>query len=136
MITMILHHRTSLKIKRNSNGMEKKVVSCVNHRALYDFARQTIFRKIACFWNYTKEEVFIIIKIELSLVLFTVGYLDTILILETNEVLKGPLELGELMRWFGFWLYVDFGVGIPGRCDWWSVTPSVMHILSPFRLKK
>ena len=40
----------------------------------------------ACFRNYTKEDVLKIRKLDIFLVLFPVGYLDTILIPETNKV--------------------------------------------------
>ena len=40
-------------------------------------------------------------KLEIFLVLFPVGLLNTILIPETNKFLKYPLDLGEFMRWVG-----------------------------------
>ena len=55
----------------------------------------------ACFRNYTKEEVLKMINLELFLVLFPVGCLDTILIPEVKMFLKGPLDLGQFMRWVG-----------------------------------
>ena len=48
----------------------------------------------ACFQNYTKEDVLNMNKIEIFLVFFTVGYLDTILIPETKKVLKDPFDPG------------------------------------------
>ena len=90
----------------------------------------------ACFRNYTKDEVLKMSKLDLFLVLFRVGYLNTILIPETNKVLNDPLDLGELMRWVGCWLYIYCWVGIPERRDWWSVTPQVMHRGSYFRLNE
>ena len=67
-------------------------------------------------------------KLELLLVFSPVGYINTILIKETNKVLKDPLELGQFMRGFGCWFYMACWVGIPERCDWWSVTTPVIHI--------
>ena len=75
-------------------------------------------------------------KLELFLVLFHVGYLNTILTPKTNKVLKDPLNLGEFMRWVGCWLYMACWVGIPKRRDWFSVTPPVMHRVTPFCLNK
>ena len=40
-------------------------------------------------------------KIEIFIVLINVGYFDTILIPDTNKVLKDPFDPGELMSWFG-----------------------------------
>ena len=76
------------------------------------------------------------IKLELFLVFYPVGYLNAILAPETNKVLKDPLDPGEFMRWVGSWLYMACWVGIPKRCDWWSVTPPVMHRVSPFCLNE
>ena len=81
----------------------------------------------AFFWNYTQEEVPNMSKLELFLVFFPVGYLDTILILETNEVLKGPLDLGEFMRWVSFWLYMSCWVGIHEKRELCAVTSPVIH---------
>ena len=67
------------------------------------------------------------IKIDIFLVLFPVGYLKTILVPEKNKVLKDPLDLSS-------WLYMACWVGISERSDWWSVTPEVMHIGAPFNL--
>ena len=66
--------------------------------------------------------------------LLPVGYLDTTLLLDTNKVLKGSLDLGEFMRWVGCWFYMACWVGIPDRRDWWSVTPPEMHRGSPLCL--
>ena len=60
------------------------------------------------FWNYTKEEVLKMRKLELFLVLFPVGYLKTLLTPDKKKVLKYPLDLGEFMRWVGSWLYMDY----------------------------
>ena len=75
-------------------------------------------------------------KIYIFFFLFPVGYLDTILIPETNKVLKYHLYLGEFTRWVGCWFYMDCLVRIPDRRDWWSVTPPVTHRGAPFCLKK
>ena len=75
-------------------------------------------------------------KLDILLVLFPIGYINTILVPETNKVFKGPLDLGYFMRWVGCWLYIACWVGIPERRDWWSVTIPVMNIGSPFRLNK
>ena len=74
------------------------------------------------------------IKIELFRVFFTFGYLNTNLVPETNNILRDTLDLGEFMRWVNCWLYMDFGVGIPDRHDWCSVTPLVMNRGYPFYL--
>ena len=74
------------------------------------------------------------VKLEIFLVLFSIEYLNTILIPETNNILNDPLDLGEFMRWFGCWLYMSCWVGIDDRHDWWSVTPPVMHRGDPFKL--
>ena len=73
---------------------------------------------------------------EIFFVLFIVGYLNTILITYKNQFLKDPLDLGNLMRWVGCWFHMLFWVGIPERSYWWSVTPPVMHIGSPFCLEE
>ena len=52
-------------------------------------------------------------KIELFLVFFTVGFLNTILVPETDKVLKYPLYPGDFIRWVGCWLYRDHWVNIP-----------------------
>ena len=75
-------------------------------------------------------------KLELFLFFPPVGYLYTIPIPATNKFLKGPLDLGEFMRWVGCWLYMVFWVGIPERREWWSVTLPVIHGGDPFRLKR
>ena len=67
---------------------------------------------------------------------FPVGFLNTILIPETNNVLKDTLDLGEFMRWAGCWLYTACWVGIPERHDCGSVTPQVIHRGYPFRLNE
>ena len=48
---------------------------------------------------------------------FPVGYLYTIPIPATNKFLKGPLDLGEFMRWVGFWIYMAFWVGVSDSSD-------------------
>ena len=88
------------------------------------------------FCNYTKEKVFNISKLEIFLVLFPVVYLNIILIPDTNNVLKYPLDLGEFMMWFSCLLYMTWWIRIPERCDWWSVTLPVMHIEDTFCLNK
>ena len=45
-------------------------------------------------------------KLEFFVVLFPVGNLNNILIPDTSSFLKGTLDLCELMRWVGFWLYI------------------------------
>ena len=104
---MILHQRTSLNSKGNIKGIYKKVVRYGNKRVLNVLIRRKMFRIISCvFWNYTQEEVLKTIKIELFLFLFPVGYLNVILIPETNKVLKYPLDLGGFMKWVGCWFYM------------------------------
>ena len=76
------------------------------------------------------------IKLDIFLVLFTVGYFNTVLIPDTKKVLKDPLYLGDFMRWVGCWFYVACWVEIPDRRDCWSVTTLAMNILAPFHLKK
>ena len=44
---------------------------------------------------------------------FTVGFLNTILVPETDKVLKYPLYPGDFIRWVGCWLYRDHWVNIP-----------------------
>ena len=91
-----------------------------------------ILNYFTCFWKYTKEEVTKMIKLELFLGFFTVGYLNTVLTAQINKVLKDSLVLGEFMWWFGFLFYIDSWYGIPERHDWWSLIPPVMHIEGPF----
>ena len=88
----------------------------------------------ACSQNYT-EYVLNIIKLDILLVLFLVGYLNAILILEKKKFLKNPLDIGEFMRWIGWWLYMACWFGMHERNDCWSVTLEVMHRGAPFRLK-
>ena len=95
-----------------------------------------IHNYFACFWNYTKQEVLKMIMLEILLVLIPVGYLNTILMIDTNNFLKDPLDLDDFMRWVGCWLYMACQVGIPESHDWWSVTPTVIHRVPPFCLKK
>ena len=74
MPTMVLHQRTCLNSKGNRKGTDKKVVRCGNKRAFYALARRKILRIISCvFLNYKKEEVLNMSKMDLFLVLFTVG---------------------------------------------------------------
>ena len=75
-------------------------------------------------------------NLDIFLVLFPVGYLYSILISQTNNVLKGPLYLGEFMRWVDCWVYMACQVEIADMHDWWSVTPPVMHRGAPFCLNK
>ena len=75
-------------------------------------------------------------KLETFLVLFPVGHLNTILIPATNKVLNDPLDHGEFTRWVGYWLYMDYWIGISITCDWWSVPPPVIHIGAPFWLNQ
>ena len=46
------------------------------------------------------------IMLEILLVLIPVGYLNTILMIDTNNFLKDPLDLDDFMRWVGCWLYM------------------------------
>ena len=65
------------------------------------------FTKIGgMFHEYTREEVMKITKLELFLVLFPVEYLLTVIIPETNKDLNHPMDLGEFIRWLGFWFYM------------------------------
>ena len=66
-------------------------------------------------------------KLELLLVFFPVGQINTIFIPDKNTVLKDPSDLGEFMWWIGCWFYMACWVEIPDRSDLWSVTPPVMH---------
>ena len=75
-------------------------------------------------------------KLEILLVLFYVGYHETIIIPETNKFLKYPLYLCEFVRWVGCWFYMACWVKITERRDWWSVTPLVIPRGSPFRFNK
>ena len=75
-------------------------------------------------------------NLELLIFLSFVGYLNTILIPETYKVLNDPLDIGEFMRWIGFWSYMACWIRIPDSHDVWSVTPPVMHIGAPVNLKK
>ena len=76
----------------------------------------------ACFQNYTQEYVLKIRNIDLFLILFPVGYLNTILIPEINKVFEYTLDPGELMRWVYCLFYVACWIGIPDSNNWWSVT--------------
>ena len=89
----------------------------------------------ACSQNYT-EYVLNIIKLDILLVLFLVGYLNIILIPEATKVLKDTLDLSELIRWVGCWLYMACWVGIPESLIWWPVTPPMIRRRYPFRLNK
>ena len=71
---------------------------------------------------------------ELFLVLFPVVYLNTILILEANNSLNDPLDLGDFIRWVGCGFYMDCWVRILERNDWCSVTLPVIHRGYPFCL--
>ena len=48
------------------------------------------------------------IKLDLFLTLFPIGYLNAIIIPETNNVLKDPLKLGEFVRWVVCWLCMAY----------------------------
>ena len=66
-------------------------------------------------------------KLELFLFFSPVGYLYTIPIPATNKFLKGPLDLGEFMRWVSFWLYMSCWVGIHEKRELCAVTSPVIH---------
>ena len=66
----------------------------------------------ACFRNYTKDEVLKMSKLDLFLVLFRVGYLNTILIPKTKKVFKDTLDIVEFIRWVACWLHIAIWVGI------------------------
>ena len=83
---MIMIQITSLKINIKNTGMNNKVARCGNKRALYALARQNMFIFFCVFQNYTQEDVQNMIKLELFLVFFPVGYLNTILVSEINKV--------------------------------------------------
>ena len=137
MTKIILHQITSLHSSNNHKGSNIKVTGCGNKRALLALKRRKMFRIILHnFWNYTQEEVLKIRKIELFLVFLPVGYLNSILITDTNKVLNNPLDLAELMRWVGFWIYIACWAGIADRRDWWPYTLPVMHRGSPFWLNQ
>ena len=76
------------------------------------------------------------IKLQLFLVLFPVGYIDTILIPETSKVLNDTLDLGGFINLVGCWFYMVYWFGIPDRRDWWSVTPLLMHRGAHFSLNE
>ena len=59
-----------------------------------------------CLWNYTQEEVLKVSKLKILLVLFPIGYINTIIVSETKKALNDPFYLGEFMRWVGCWLYI------------------------------
>ena len=75
-------------------------------------------------------------NIELFLIFSPVGYLDSILIIDTNKVLKDPLDICEFMTCVGCWFYMSCWVGIPNRHEWWSVIPPVKHKGTPFCLNE
>ena len=56
------------------------------------------------FWNYMKEEVTKMNKLELFLVLSSVDHLNTIITLYLKNALDDPIELGECIIWVGCWL--------------------------------
>ena len=117
--TIILHQRASLNSKIGSKGNNNKVARCGNQRALYALARRTMFIIISpVFRNYTQEEVLNMSKLELFLVFFPFGYLNTILIPKTNKILNDPLDLGEFMRCVDCWFYMTCWVRTPYRRDW------------------
>ena len=75
-------------------------------------------------------------NVEVFLVLFHVGYLNNILILDTKYFLNYTLDLGGFMKWVGFWVYMACWFGIAVRREWWSVTIPVIHIGYPFWLNQ
>ena len=75
-------------------------------------------------------------NVEVFLVLFHVGYLNNILILDTKYFINYTLDLGGFMKWVGFWVYMACWFGIAVRREWWSVTIPVMHIGYPFWLNQ
>ena len=58
-------------------------------------------------------------KFELFLISFPVDYHKEILIPETNNLLKHPMDLGEFIRWLGCWFYMGCWVGILDRSNRW-----------------
>ena len=72
------------------------------------------------------------INLDILLIFYPVGYLNAILVPDTNKVLKDSSDLGQLMMWVICWLYISYWVGITERCDLWSVKLPVMHRGEPF----
>ena len=73
-------------------------------------------------------------KLELFLILFPVEYLKKILIPETSNIMKHPMDLGEFIRWLGCWLYMVFWVRILNRRNWWPTAEPTISGGAPFRL--
>ena len=55
MIEIILHHRASLNRKISRKGTQKKVVRCKDQRALYDLAKQKIFKIVSLVFGTTQK---------------------------------------------------------------------------------
>ena len=75
-------------------------------------------------------------KLELFLILFYVDYLKEVLIPEINNILKHPMDHGELTRWLRCCFYMGFWVIISNRRNRWSRAEMKMSVGAPIRLKK
>ena len=75
-------------------------------------------------------------NLELLLILFPVDYLKEILIPETNNILKHPMDFGKFIQWLGCQFYMDFWVVIMNRRNWWSTAEPKISGGAPYRLNK
>ena len=74
-----------------------------------------LHNKYAAFGHYSREEVMKMTELELFLILFPVEYLKEILLPEKNNLLKHPMDLGEIILWIGCWLYMGCWERISNR---------------------
>ena len=95
-----------------------------------------LHNKYAAFKNYSREELMKMTELELFLILFPVEYLKEILIPETNNLLKNPMDPVEFIRWMVYWLYMGCWVRISNRRNWWSTSNPTMSVGAPFILNK
>ena len=74
--------------------------------------------------------------LQLFLIMSPEGYLEEVLIIDTNKGMSVPMDLQEYIQWVGYWLYMAYWVGIESRRDWWSTTTSSMAKCDPLRLNR
>ena len=91
----------------------------------------------ARFRNYSWDTIANMSPLQVFFLCYPKKYLTEVVIPATNPNLKlGPLDLRELVCFFGCIFYMSCFQGISDRKEWWSRSPPTMNSGAPFRLNK
>ena len=75
-------------------------------------------------------------KLELFLDLFPIDFLNEVLFLKMNNLLKYPMDPGEFIKWIGCWVYMGYWDGISNRKKWWSTPEPTISEGASLRINK